>query len=79
MQRLRRLRFCILQWIGSHAHQISGTLQKNIPKTNNLGYNKIELFCVAFYSTKEIYRLGDDTYGKKSRNNLKRNPLPDHP
>ena len=33
---------------------------------------------MAFYSTKEIYRLGDNTYGKKSRNNLKRDPLPDH-
>ena len=59
--------------------RFQGALQKNIPKTNNLSYNKIELFCVAFYSTKEIYRLGDNTYGKKSRNNLERNPLPDHP
>ena len=31
---------------------------------------------MAFYSTKEIYRLGDNTYGKKSRNNLKRDRCP---
>ena len=42
--------------------RFQGALQKNIPKTNNLSYNKIESFCVAFYSTKKIYLLGENKY-----------------